>query len=106
MFDAVYIPGGDKSVKALMDETDAVQFVSEAYKHCKTIATTGAGVDLVRGSCLKANELSNGKAKGDKLTDPGVITTPDVQADKIASAFIKAIAQHRHWRRETNPVPA
>ena len=102
MFDAVYIPGGDKSVKTLMDEADAVQFVSEAYKHCKTIAATGAGVELVRRSCLKGNELSNGKAKGDKVTaDAGVITTPDSQAGRIASEFIKAIAQHRHWSRET-----
>ena len=99
LFDAVYIPGGDKSIKALMADSDAVQFISEAYKHCKAIAASGAAGEFVNASCLEAN--SNGKAKGDKPpTDAGVITGPDAQPGKIAAAFIKAIAQHRHWSRE------
>jgi len=107
MFDAVYIPGGEKSVKALMAEADAIQFISEAYRHCKAIAATGIGVELVRSSCLEGNKLSNGKDKGDNLTaDAGVITGPDGQLGKIATAFIKAIAQHRHWSRELDAVPA
>ncbi|HEX2522115.1 MAG TPA: catalase HPII, partial [Terriglobia bacterium] len=101
LFDAVYIPGGDKSIKTLMADSDAGQFVSEAYKHCKAIAASGAGDELVRASCLEANGLANAKAKGDKPpADAGVITGPDAQPGKIATAFIKAIAQHRHWSRE------
>ena len=46
LFDAVYIPGGDKSIKALMADSDAVQFISEAYKHCKAIAASGAAGEL------------------------------------------------------------
>jgi catalase len=101
LFDAVYIPGGDKSIKALMADSDAVQFVSEAYKHCKAIAASGAAGELVHASCLEANEVPNAKAKGDKPgADAGVITGSDAQPGKIATAFIKAIAQHRHWSRE------
>jgi len=102
LFDAVFIPGGDSSVKALMADSDAVQFISEAYKHCKAIAASGAAGQLVHTSCLEANELPNAKAKGDKPpVDAGVIIGPDAQPGKIAAAFIKAIAQHRHWSRET-----
>lgn len=42
LFDAVYVPGGEESVAALKREAEAINFVNEAYKHCKTIAATGA----------------------------------------------------------------
>jgi catalase len=101
LFDAVYIPGGDQSVKALMAETDAVEFISEAYKHCKTLAATATGVELIRAARLGPNEAAKNGEKTNKLTgEPGVITTADAQVGKVAPAFIKAIAQHRHWDRE------
>jgi catalase len=99
LFDAVYVPGGEKSATILVAEPRAVEFVGEAYKHCKAIAASGAAGEFVNASCLEGN--SNAKAKGDKPpTDSGVITGPDAQPGKIAAVFIKAIAQHRHWSRE------
>jgi hypothetical protein len=57
-----------------MTDSDAVQFVKEAYKHCKTIAASGAASQLVHASCLRANELPNAKAKEAKPPgDAGVI---------------------------------
>jgi len=107
LFDAVYVPGGDKSVEALKADADAVQFISEAYKHCKAIAATGRGVELVRTSGMDTNETSKSKVKDQLTADAGVIMTLDNQAGKIASAFVKAIAQHRHWSRETkDPMPS
>ena len=38
LFDAVYIPGGEKSAATLADEPDAIEFVNEAFRHCKAIA--------------------------------------------------------------------
>jgi catalase len=82
-----------------MANTDAGQFIGEAYKHCKAIAASGAAGDFVTASCFEAN--FNGKVKGEKPpTDPGIIIGPDAQPGKIATSFIKAIAQHRHWSRE------
>jgi catalase len=37
LFDAVYIDGGDASVQALSNYPEAIDFISEAYQHCKTI---------------------------------------------------------------------
>jgi len=52
----------------------------------------------VHASCLEANGLNS---KSDKPPgDAGLIIGPDAQPGKIATAFIKAIAQHRHWSRE------
>ena len=50
LFDAVYVPGGDKSAEALAAEAAAVLFVREAYKHCKAIAASGAGVGLLKAA--------------------------------------------------------
>ena len=90
LFDAVYIPPGAKSVSSLIAESDAIDFVNEAYKHCKAIAANGDGVDLLDQS-YAAN----------KLSDAGLII------DKSVKDFIKAIAQHRFWEREkVREVPA
>jgi len=91
LFDAVFVPGGAASVKTLGSEADAYQFVDEAYKHCKAIAATGEGVDFVKDTFA-------GKAKDDKAV---------ILGDAPANDFIKAIAQHRNWARETaRKIPA
>lgn len=99
MFDAVYVPGGEKSVEVLKREADALQFVNEAYQHCKTIAANGAGVELIRACRSAADGAANAGAK-EPAREDGVILGRDDQAGKIATEFIKAIAQHRHWSRE------
>jgi catalase len=104
LFDAVYVPGGEQSVAALKLEPDAVHFVNEAYKHCKALAATGAGVELLRASYVGAGEEAG--AQGLKA-DEAVVTGLDGQARKVAADFIKAIAKHRNWAREkVNQVPA
>jgi catalase len=108
LFDAVYVAGGDESAAALKGEADALHFVNEAYKHCKAIAATGAGVEVLRASAL--GTVKGGKATSDVkkvVTEEGVVTGQDAQAGKVASEFIKAIAAHRHWSREKkDQVPA
>lgn len=47
LFDAVFIPGGSRSVEALKADVTAVHFVNEAYKHCKALAATDAGAELL-----------------------------------------------------------
>ncbi len=109
LFDAVYVPGGDNSVGDLKREADAIHFVNEAFKHCKAIAATGAGVDLLRASALGEVEQGQIASDGNKVgeDDAGVVTGEDAQAGKVAAKFIKAIAQGRHWSRETkDQVPA
>ncbi|MGI8565869.1 MAG: catalase [Pyrinomonadaceae bacterium] len=108
LFDAVYVPGGEKSVAALKGEADALHFINEAYKHCKTIAATGAGVELLRASYLGANKTIGENGEGDKIVaDEGIVISRDAPVVKVAAAFINAIAQHRHWGREKkDQVPA
>ncbi len=96
LWDAVYIPGGEKSVNKLSEEPDAIEFVNEAFRHCKAIAATGEGVNFVR------NETYAGRSTGDKA----VILSEDLKTETTQN-FINAIAQHRNWDRETaRKVPA
>lgn len=93
LFDAVYIPSGEKSITALSAEADAIHFINEAYKHCKAIGTEAAGKELLK--------LTYASKKESKNELPGVIE------DKSVKEFIKAVAQHRFWERENmGKVPA
>jgi catalase len=94
LFDAVYVPGGAKSIAALLDEQDPVHFVNEAYKHCKAIAIDDEGIELLNATYIGKSII---KAKG----KAGVIINGSPKE------FIKAIAQHRFWEREKkDKVPA
>ncbi|WP_437200752.1 catalase [Planctomicrobium sp. SH664] len=90
LFDAVYVPGGDASVKALLALPKAIEFVEEAFKHCKPVAATGAGVEFLQ----KTRVLIEGHDAG------GVIVGPDNRAGKVAAEFIAQLSQHRIWDRE------
>ena len=108
LFDAVYVPGGEKSVETLKGEAKALHFINEAYMHCKAIAATGAGIDFLRASYLGTDKIPEANAGGNQpVADEGVIISRDAQADNVAAAFINAIAQHRYWSREMKDhVPA
>ncbi len=94
LFDAVYVPGGAKSVEALSGEADAIHFVNEAFKHCKAISVTGDADSFL-------NVTFAGTAEEDKAVIVGK------NAGNAASDFIKAIAEHRNWAREdARKVPA
>ncbi len=94
LFDAVYIPGGSKSIESLKGEAAAKHFVNEAYKHCKAICATGDGETFLKDTFAGAND-------GDKA----VIAAR--KSSEAAKAFITAIAEHRNWDREAaRKVPA
>jgi len=105
LFDAVYVPGGAASIATLQENAAAIHFTNEAYKHCKTIAVTGDGIVLLRATYAGAT-LSADNPDGEPLiAEEGMIIGSD--ADSVASEFINAIAQHRHWQREKKgDVPA
>ncbi|MFT3747056.1 MAG: catalase [Agriterribacter sp.] len=87
LFDAVYIPGGEKAALTLRGEPDAIHFVNEQFRHCKAI---GADSDAV--AFLK--ETYCNKSAG--ITTDGNITR-----------FLQNIGAHRFWEREyQGKVPA
>jgi len=95
MFDAIYVPGGAQSVEMLKMNVEALDFINEAFKHCKPIAATGEGVELLKASMIQGVTLADSSMQDDK----GVVTTQNADGSEIAKSFIQAIAQHRHWTR-------
>ena len=96
LWDAVYVPGGENSIAALTDEPDAIEFINEAFRHCKAIAGTGAGVNFLK------EETYVRKAK-----DDAAIILSETSSKDAAQKFIDAIAQHRNWEREkARKIPA
>ena len=90
LWDGVVVPGGDAGLAAL---GQAVDFVKDQYRHCKTILVLGAKSALVERATLPA-------ALPDGSDDPGLLVA---RSGDAASAFIAALARHRHYERETDP---
>lgn len=105
MFDAVLIPGGNESTAALCSLGEAVHFVLEAYKHCKTICALNEGQQLLStlGFNIEKNpELITVPTPGVLLADARKVLDGQVSLD-----FQAAMAQHRHWDRlNAGAVPA
>lgn len=91
LFDAVFIPHG-KNQAALASDPDVMEFLNDAYRHCKIIGTDGDGVDL-----LSAPQFM---AKGEDLQDGGIITSSLVNGKSFENTFIDALKMHRFWPRE------
>jgi catalase len=108
MYDAVFVPGGKKGVEMMKQQGDAMHFINETFKHCKAVAAYGEGVDLLTEAHLVDIDLSGANKKKDLVTDKGVVTSRNGSIKEFTQEFIKAIAMHRHWERETikDQVPA
>jgi catalase len=100
LFDAVYVPGGS-GVDALADERDANDWVCEAYRHCKPIAATGNGVELLRRCPGLLDGASPGSARngGERALDEGVLASDEPASEEFAATFLAAIGRHRFWQR-------
>ncbi|MFO7664388.1 MAG: catalase [Chloroflexota bacterium] len=108
MYDAVFVPGGADSVAALKKNGEALHFVNEAFKHCKTIGAMGEGVELLMAADLEDIALAGPRTEEELVIDSGVVSSRDgMDASAFSDAFMKAIAQHRHWMRAMKDrVPA
>ena len=82
LFDAIYVPGGEKSITNLVEEKKFIKFINEALKHCKAIAADNEGADLL-------NKTFVSDFKDDKA----------IFYNGESKKFVDAIAKHRNWNR-------
>ncbi len=96
LFDAVVLPDGETGVMRLLALPQAVDFVAQQYRHCKTLLAIGESKALFDRAGVAAF-LDTGDA------DPGVgLAEPD-EVDTAVAAFIEAMGKHRHPARESDP---
>jgi len=101
LFDAVYVPGGEKAIAALKDEAQAIEFLVDAFKHYKPIAATGAGSTLLAAAGI-TGARPHPEAGPDADPQAGVVTSRTA-GRSVTKDFIAAIAGHRHWNRGMKP---
>ncbi|MCY1055274.1 catalase [Nannocystis sp. SCPEA4] len=103
-YDAVYVPGGADSVKALKKEGRAINFINEAFAHYKSIAGVDQGLDFL----LATDILPKGSTDADLFKESGVVGSRNGgDVKQVAQKFKAAIAAHRHWdRKNVERVPA
>jgi catalase len=109
LYDAVVVACGPDSVATLSGDGYAMHFLIEAYKHLKPIGAYGAGIDLLRAANIDTRLASESDSDTGVVNDRSVVTTraaADELPDEFAEQFAAALAQHRCWERQTDPVPA
>jgi catalase len=96
VWDALIVPGGERSIQTLSDSGHAVEFLKDQYRHCKPILLLGSA-----GSLLDKAHIPPALPSGEK--DPGLLRFEDDQAAEAITAFAEALLKHRHFGRETDP---
>ena len=95
LFDAVYIPEA-KNMVALESNDNVIQFINDAYRHCKVI-----GADAGTEKLLSKTTIGNKLADKKETTLPGVVMNTDTT---FSGEFISELGKHRIWEREEKIV--
>ncbi len=96
LFDALVLPDGSDGVGVLARYGQTQEFVTNQYRHGKTILALGASNTLLDQAGIPTT-LASGKP------DPGILLAGADTLEDGAAAFIAAVGKHRHPERETNP---
>ncbi len=94
LFDAVVLPTGEAAANTLAADGQAVEFVQQAYRHCKPLLVPHASAAL-----LRAAGVTMAKGGG----DPGLLFAKDDSLAAMSKPFLRAVAMHRAWERQTEP---
>ncbi|MBF0694676.1 MAG: catalase [Flavobacterium sp.] len=90
MFDAIFVLAGTPD--DLGNNADLMDFISDAYRHCKVI-----GVDALGKKFIESTHFS------DKIVDSkelGLLVRGKSVDEAFAQEFIEAMTKHRFWARE------
>ena len=96
LWDALIVFGSTVKNHPLANSGHAKEFLKDQYRHCKPILLHGSAQSLLAAAGIPT-ELPS------KKPDPGLIVSADVKGDRGLQAFIRAVAKHRHFERETDP---
>jgi catalase len=99
LFDALVLPDGEAAVAALAADEHTMAFITDQYRHGKTILALGASSSLLSKAGLP-EQLSDGSA------DPGLCKAAGKGVAAGIKAFVKAASKKRHPEREAlKPAP-
>jgi catalase len=98
LFDAVFIPAGEKCADALLAIPAAVRFAAEAWRHGKALAADAEGTRVLNAAVplLKKGLEVEGRTP---LDEKGVVVSGPKKS-AFSKEFIQAIKHHRFWERD------
>jgi len=94
VYDAIVLPSG-AAAQALAANGAAVEFVKDAYRHCKAMLVLGGGESPILAKAGITDTLPDGSP------DAGIIVGS--ATDSGIDAFVTAISAHRNFARESDP---
>ncbi|MFP5438902.1 MAG: catalase [Bacteroidia bacterium] len=97
LFDAVYVPSGS-GTQALAENDNAIEFINDAYRHCKVI-----GFDSGLEPLIEKTTIGNKLAGGKDSSLPGIIMSTGT-AKAFTDDFTAQMGRHRIWEREPKVV--
>ncbi|KAL6410066.1 catalase-domain-containing protein [Ilyonectria robusta] len=113
MFDAIFIPGGEESIKTLSKNGRALHYIREAFGHLKAIGGTGEAVQLLEKAFQLPEVLLSSDNDTDVVESYGVVTLKNAHPESLKEIvnvaksakgflerFIYVMSQHRCWQRE------
>lgn len=107
LFDAVFVPGGEASVRMLEAEPNALRFIAEAFRHCKAVGLAGEARYLLEGAgllrVLPQDMHAKVKDAGETVNLDGLLLGADGAA--LSKAFVEAMQGYRFWVREEKRQP-
>jgi catalase len=92
------LPDGSEAVAALAQNGHTAEFIKDHFRHCKPILVLGTSRMLLSQAGLPLT-LDKSLAQG----GTGLILAEDGSDKAVGEAFMKALAMHRHFGRETDP---
>jgi catalase len=95
LFDGLVLPDGEQGIAGLSADAHTMEFITNQYRHCKTIIALGASSRLVEHAGIQ-------RTLGGGDNDPGLLFE-NADSDRLAESFINALSRHRHLERETDP---
>ena len=98
LFDGLVLPDGDEAVAALAQDGHTAEFIRDQFRHCKTILVLGASRLLLTHAGVPL-AMDKSLAQG----GTGLVVVDGGQEEAGITAFLQALAKHRHFGREMDP---
>jgi catalase len=90
LFDAIVLTDGADAATMLANDGHAIEFVKDQFRHCKPILALGASATV-----LEAAGIHEGA--------PGVVRGAAAEGSAGVQTFVRLLAAHRVFERETDP---
>jgi catalase len=90
------VPGGEAGLAVLAHSGQALEFLKDQYRHCKPILLLDEADQLLNAAGFPEEVV-------EAAEDTGLLSLSGADMASATRSFVSALAQHRHFARETDP---